>query len=414
LFVPEVISRLHEFRPLKSDVTRVRVEDVLPAGGLAYELATRQWIDLFEDWEREIERLSAWTASVISDGSTGADATSVRRDNLRSTSSGTRTPTRAKRSRHDKLRAAALGGGAVLVLAFAAVALLLPWARMSPFPSSRKQSTPAAPISSPRDLTSQTAAPLATSPRAIIQAAAHGDPDAKNALGVKYAEGADGLPRDDAQAADWYKKAASQNYSKAEVNLGDMYLYGRGGLEKNTFEALSWYLKASQQQDPGAEFRLGAMLEQGLGTVKDLQKAIDDYRKAADRNYPDAENVLGVLYATGGDGLPRDDKQAVKWYAKAAEQGFKKAEKNLGDMYFQGLGVDAVDYKRAMEWYEKAADQGDDAAQYMLGYMYEKGLGATQNIETALNYYRRAAANGNADAQRALDRLSAILGATSK
>ena len=41
-------------------VIPVRVEDVVPGGAFAYELATRQWIDLFEDWDREIERLGEW------------------------------------------------------------------------------------------------------------------------------------------------------------------------------------------------------------------------------------------------------------------------------------------------------------------------------------------------------------------
>src|SRR6516225_8270239 len=39
-------------------VIPVRVEDVTPDDAFAYELATRQWIDLFEDWENSIQRLS--------------------------------------------------------------------------------------------------------------------------------------------------------------------------------------------------------------------------------------------------------------------------------------------------------------------------------------------------------------------
>jgi hypothetical protein len=38
-------------------VIPARVEDVVPAAALAYELATRQWINLFNDWEGEIETL---------------------------------------------------------------------------------------------------------------------------------------------------------------------------------------------------------------------------------------------------------------------------------------------------------------------------------------------------------------------
>jgi TPR repeat protein/serine/threonine protein kinase len=243
----------------------------------------------------------------------------------------------------------------------------------------------------------------------IIQAAARGEAAAENALGVKYAEGADGLPRDDVQAVDWYTKAAQQGYPGAETNLGDMYLSGRGGLNQSNLQALSWYLKAADQNWPDAQFRLGFMYETGLGTGKDPQRAAALYRKAADSGYPDAENVLGVLYATGGDGLPKDDRQAVSWYQKAAQQGFAKAEKNLGDMYFFGRGVDRPDDQTAMEWYKKAADQNFADAQFMLGYMYENGRGTSTDQQQAIAYYKKAASNGNVNAQHALDQLSATL-----
>lgn len=42
-----------------------RVENVVPNDLLAYQLATRQWVNLFEDWEREIERLGAWIARIV-------------------------------------------------------------------------------------------------------------------------------------------------------------------------------------------------------------------------------------------------------------------------------------------------------------------------------------------------------------
>src|SRR4051794_22413256 len=38
-------------------VIPVRAEKVIPTGAFEYELATRQWVDLFENWEQAIERL---------------------------------------------------------------------------------------------------------------------------------------------------------------------------------------------------------------------------------------------------------------------------------------------------------------------------------------------------------------------
>jgi succinate dehydrogenase hydrophobic membrane anchor protein/succinate dehydrogenase cytochrome b556 subunit len=46
-------------------VIPVRMEDVQPNDALAYEFATRQWIDLFQDRERALERLSKWIADLV-------------------------------------------------------------------------------------------------------------------------------------------------------------------------------------------------------------------------------------------------------------------------------------------------------------------------------------------------------------
>jgi hypothetical protein len=54
-------------------VVPVRVEDVVPNDALAYEFATRQWIDLFKDWERNIEQLTLRIASIVTDGASRPD-----------------------------------------------------------------------------------------------------------------------------------------------------------------------------------------------------------------------------------------------------------------------------------------------------------------------------------------------------
>jgi len=335
-----------------------------------------------------------------------------------------------------ELRAAALGGGGALVVALAFVAFMF-WPS-SPAPSRTAAPPPGAggpakpvaavPPAQSVNLPDGSAKPGAATPQNggaegkpvpsqipssladLIPAADRGDPAAQNALGVKYAAGEDGLPRDDVKAVEWYRKAAVQDYAKAETNLGDMYLAGRGGLDKNPLQALSWYLKAAQQGWPDAQYRLGYLYEVGLGTAKDPQRAVSQYRSAAEGGYPDAQNLLGYFYATGSYGLQQDDKEAVAWYRKAAEQGFAKAQKNLGDMYFFGRGVEARDYEQAMLWYQKAADQKFGAAQFRLAFMYEKGLGTEASPDRAVTLYKAAISNGSVEAQRALDRLAAETG----
>ena len=317
-----------------------------------------------------------------------------------------------------ELRAVAYGGGIAAFVALAGVGVFfyrsapppatfqtasVPTATVNP--SMPKLQTPpvvVAPQPNPGDTATLTG-PIADT----VAAANRGDPAAQNLLGVKYAQGEDGLPRDDVKAVEWYRKAANQNFAKAEVNLGDMYYSGRGGLLQSYLDALSWYLKAAQQDAPDAQYRLGYMYEKGIGTLKDTAKAVQLYRSAAEHGYAEAQNLMGTLYATGSNGVTQDDKQALDWFQKAAGQGFAKAEKNLGDMYFFGHGIDK-DYVQARIWYTKAADQKFADAQFRLGFMYEKGMGVDQNNRLAIDQYTKAVRNGSVEAQRALDRLASV------
>jgi TPR repeat protein len=64
---------------------------------------------------------------------------------------------------------------------------------------------------------------------------------------------------------------------------------------------------------------------------------------------------------------------------------------------------------RAREWFTKAADAGQAGAYYSLGLIYENGLGVRADPARATDYYRRAAAGGDA---RGAERAQSIAGAT--
>jgi TPR repeat protein len=57
------------------------------------------------------------------------------------------------------------------------------------------------------------------------------------------------------------------------------------------------------------------------------------------------------------------------------------------------------DYAEAANWLRKAADQGDADAQYERGLLYSQGRGVTQNYAEAAKWYRKAAEQGNDPAQ---------------
>ncbi|MGD0418720.1 MAG: toll/interleukin-1 receptor domain-containing protein [Xanthobacteraceae bacterium] len=67
-------------------IVPVRVEDVVPNDAFSYEFATRQWIDLFRNWEEEIEMLATQIGHVLrtaksrdGDGAEAADTPQPRR-----------------------------------------------------------------------------------------------------------------------------------------------------------------------------------------------------------------------------------------------------------------------------------------------------------------------------------------------
>ncbi len=72
--------------------------------------------------------------------------------------------------------------------------------------------------------------------------------------------------------------------------------------------------------------------------------------------------------------------------------------KIVGDMYLEGRGV-SPDVANAVKWYRRAAEQGDAEAQRALGVIYYEGKGVTQSFTEAVKWYRSAAELGDAEAQ---------------
>ena len=98
-----------------------------------------------------------------------------------------------------------------------------------------------------------------------------GDADAQTTLGVMYALG-QGVPKDDAQAAKWYRLAADQGHAWAQTHLGSMYQHGRGGAQ-NYVEAHKWYRLAADQANAWAQTHLGIMYQAGNGVPQDYVEA---------------------------------------------------------------------------------------------------------------------------------------------
>ena len=82
-----------------------------------------------------------------------------------------------------------------------------------------------------------------------------------------------------------------------------------------------------------------------------------------------------------------------------ANQGDSIAQFYLASKYHFGQGV-PQDYKQAVNWYTKAAEQGEAQSQHNLGFIYNNGQeGVPQDYKQAVKWLTKAAENGFANAQ---------------
>jgi NAD(P)-dependent dehydrogenase (short-subunit alcohol dehydrogenase family)/regulator of replication initiation timing len=137
----------------------------------------------------------------------------------------------------------------------------------------------------------------------------------------------------------------------------------------------------------------------------------------ADKGDPQKIFEYGMHVEMGNPFVRPDASKAFALYVTAAEAGYGPASVTVGYCYAYGLGVDKDD-KAACEWYAKAAELGENGsaqAQNNLGFMHEAGrqppnflglFGAGgPNIDKAIEFYEKAAAQNNAMAISSLVRL---------
>ena len=73
------------------------------------------------------------------------------------------------------------------------------------------------------------------------------------------------------------------------------------------------------------------------------------------------------------------------------------AQKDIADSYRR-----KENYAKAAEWYRKAASNGDSEAQCILGRMYQQGEGVGQDYAQAVRWYQKSAEQGNSEAEYTL------------
>lgn len=100
-----------------------------------------------------------------------------------------------------------------------------------------------------------------------------GDIRAQYLLGRIYSEG-EGVSKDDAEGAKWYRLAADRGDIVSQLALGTMYVNGRG-VKRNLIQAYSWFTIVSHNGDRGITsqaLKVRDLIEQTM-TTREIDQA---------------------------------------------------------------------------------------------------------------------------------------------
>ncbi|GAA6037297.1 hypothetical protein JCM8097_008669 [Rhodosporidiobolus ruineniae] len=220
-----------------------------------------------------------------------------------------------------------------------------------------------------------------------------------------------GTRKDLSKAVSLYRRAAVLTHTPAMHRLGLAEINGELGLSKRPKDGVQWLTRAAELADqvdppqPQSLHELAILHEKGIDNVvfQDEEYAAELLARAAELQYAPSAYKLGECYEYGKMGCPLDAALSIHYYNIAAQQNHPAACFALTAWYLVGSpGVLPQSDTEAYLWAKKAAELGLAKAQYACGYFTEVGIGTYKDERDALEWFRKAAAQGD---KRAQDRL---------
>lgn len=185
---------------------------------------------------------------------------------------------------------------------------------------------------------------------------------------------------------------AASGDCEAYVKLGDAYKSGLLVL-KDISKAIDYYRIAADNGSAAGMFKYGEYYESGIVVSRDYEIAIDLYRKAAERDYGPAYGKLGWL-SYSGKGTPKDYNVAVFYFKKAAQSdnvlAWALGKYGLALCMLNGTGL-PKDEVTAVELIKELYDKGTGAGTYALANLYERGEHIKKDLAKAFTLYKEAA-----------------------
>jgi TPR repeat protein len=230
----------------------------------------------------------------------------------------------------------------------------------------------------------------------IESSAKRGNAYYQGLLSEVYRKGLMGQEKDYVKALEWAQKSAKSKNPIGLYNLAVIYESGLGApkksgeAEKLYHEAFKGMKALAEQDDASAQYNLGYMLLHGKGCEKDEKQAVEWLTKSAIQGNMHAMYCLGYELAQ-----KKKTEEAHKWFFKAARQGHSKAQYLTGIYFLKNAPLVKKGNPDALLWIGKSATQGEPEAQFMMASMYFYGKGIDRDVEKAIYWYQRAAAQGH-------------------
>lgn len=167
-------------------------------------------------------------------------------------------------------------------------------------------------------------------------------------------------------------------------------------------EAVALAKPLAEKGDAEAIYLLGFAHETGNGAVASAEKAMEYYRKGADKGHADSIYRLALMLLG-----TQDETQILEARAILEKQALKEptvAGRILGEAYLQGLFTDKPDPEKAINWWEKGTKAGDLASMLFIARFYDGQMGFPEKRDAAkaLKYFTMAADAGNPGAMVAV------------
>mmetsp|Transcript_10489 Transcript_10489/g.31609 ORF Transcript_10489/g.31609 Transcript_10489/m.31609 type:complete len:889 (-) Transcript_10489:246-2912(-) len=207
--------------------------------------------------------------------------------------------------------------------------------------------------------------------------------------------GVGGSPYAGSDVLRYYRYAAEQGDTQAQLAIGHFHYFGTRGVKQNLSTAVSFFQRAARRGDPSAASWFGHMLAHGLGVNKSEISALGWLRIGEAAGDAVALNTLGLLRLRGVQNIDAFEVQPRSIHSSMATStaGFRPTTGQISQLSEASA---AAHVEEASKYFQLASEKGNSDALYNLG-MLELGWDGREESEFAILLNSVARGNYNRD-----------------